>query len=72
MSYIDFLTLLASDEVARRDQRQFAQRLRKAQVVGVFSGMVILGEAPRWQDYAALALVLTAIATVLLPPRAAV
>lgn len=34
LSYIDFLTLLASDEVARRDQRQFAQRLRKAQVVG--------------------------------------
>ena len=41
-------------------------------VVGVFSGMVILGETPRWQDYTALALVLTAIATVLLPPRAAV
>ncbi|MBN8475521.1 DMT family transporter [Sulfuritalea sp.] len=41
-------------------------------VVGVFSGMVILGETPRWQDYTALALVLTAIATVLLPPRAGV
>lgn len=38
-------------------------------VVGVFSGMLILHEAPRWQDFAALALVLTAIATVLLPPR---
>jgi len=38
-------------------------------VVGVFSGMLFLGEVPRWQDFAALVLVLTAIATVLLPPR---
>ena len=38
-------------------------------VVGVFSGILFLGEVPRWQDFAALALVLTAIATVLLPPR---
>lgn len=38
-------------------------------VVGVFSGMVFLHEAPRWQDFAALVLVLMAIATVLLPPR---
>lgn len=38
-------------------------------VVGVFSGMVFLNEAPRWQDFAALALVMTAIATVLLPAR---
>lgn len=37
-------------------------------VVGVFSGMLILGETPRWQDYAALILVLGAIATVILPP----
>jgi drug/metabolite transporter (DMT)-like permease len=38
-------------------------------VVGVFSGMVFLNESPRWQDFAALVLVLTAISTVLLPPR---
>ena len=38
-------------------------------VVGVLSGAVILGETPRWQDFTALVLVLTAIATVLLPPR---
>lgn len=38
-------------------------------VVGVFSGMVFLGETPRWQDVAALVLVLTAIGTVLLPAR---
>lgn len=38
-------------------------------VVGVFSGMIFLNEAPRWQDFAALALVLIAIATVLLPAR---
>lgn len=40
-------------------------------VVGVFSGMLILSEVPRWQDFAALALVLAAIATVLLPARQA-
>lgn len=38
-------------------------------VVGVFSGMLFLDESPHWQDFAALVLVLTAIATVLLPPR---
>jgi len=38
-------------------------------VVGVFSGMIFLNEAPHWQDFAALVLVLTAIASVLLPPR---
>jgi DNA replication protein DnaC len=34
LAYTDFLGLLVQDEVARRDQRQFAQRLRKAQVSG--------------------------------------
>src|SRR6059036_2098510 len=33
LAYIDFLALLIQDDVARRDQRQFAQRLRKAQVL---------------------------------------
>ena len=28
LAYTDFLSLLVQDEVARRDQRQFAQRLR--------------------------------------------
>ena len=37
-------------------------------VVGVFSGMLVLSETPHWQDYAALALVLAALATVMLPP----
>mgnify|MGYP001601639132 FL=1 len=37
-------------------------------VVGVFSGMLVLSEVPRWQDFAALGLVLLALATVLLPP----
>lgn len=37
-------------------------------VVGVFSGMLVLAERPHWQDYAALALVLAALATVMLPP----
>ena len=36
-------------------------------VVGVFSGMLFLGEEPSWQDYAALVLVSAAIATVLIP-----
>jgi drug/metabolite transporter (DMT)-like permease len=38
-------------------------------VVGVFSGMLMLGEQPSWQDYAALALILVALSTVLLPAR---
>jgi drug/metabolite transporter (DMT)-like permease len=38
-------------------------------VVGVFSGMLVLGETPHWQDFLALLLVVGAIATVLLPPR---
>jgi drug/metabolite transporter (DMT)-like permease len=38
-------------------------------VVGVFSGMLLLGETPHWQDYAALVLVVTALATVLIPAR---
>ena len=41
-------------------------------VIGVFSGMAILGERPHWQDYAALVLVMAAVASVLLPgPRSA-
>ncbi len=40
-------------------------------VVGVFSGMLVLGEQPHWQDFLALALVLAAISTVLLPTRRA-
>ena len=38
-------------------------------VVGVFSGMLFLGEVPAWQDYAALAFVSAAIATVIVPER---
>lgn len=34
-------------------------------VIGVFSGMAILGETPHWQDYAALVAILAAIACVL-------
>ena len=36
-------------------------------VVGVFSGMLLLDEQPYWQDFAALVLVLAALATVMLP-----
>jgi len=38
-------------------------------VIGVFSGMLMLGETPSWQDYVALLLVVGALATVLLPSR---
>jgi drug/metabolite transporter (DMT)-like permease len=38
-------------------------------VVGVFSSMWLLGETPRWPDYAALALVLVALSTVLFGGR---
>jgi DNA replication protein DnaC len=34
LAYTDFLALLIQDEVAHRDQRQFGQRLRRAQVSG--------------------------------------
>ena len=39
-------------------------------VVGVFSGAWLLGETPHWQDYAAMGLILAAMSTVLLKPRA--
>ena len=38
-------------------------------VVGVFSGILFLGERPGWTEYAALALVLGSLATVVLPQR---
>ena len=38
-------------------------------IVGVFSGIWLLGESPRWQEYAALVLVIAALATVLIAPR---
>jgi drug/metabolite transporter (DMT)-like permease len=38
-------------------------------VVGLFSGMALLGEQPTWHDWAALGCVLVAIASVLLPAR---
>ena len=40
-------------------------------IVGVFSGMLLLGEHPQWSDLAALVLVVTALAAVLLPHRLA-
>lgn len=40
-------------------------------VVGVFSGVVFLGERPTWVEYAALLLVLGSLASVLSPGRAA-
>ena len=38
-------------------------------IVGVFSGMMVLGERPQWTDFAALALVVAALAVVLMPSR---
>lgn len=38
-------------------------------VVGVFSGAWMLGETPHWQDYAAMALILVSLATVLIKPK---
>jgi drug/metabolite transporter (DMT)-like permease len=38
-------------------------------IVGVFSGALMLGETPHWQDYAAMVLILAAMSTVLLKPR---
>lgn len=39
-------------------------------VLGVFSGAWILNETPHWQDYMAMLLILAAMSTVLLKPRA--
>ena len=38
-------------------------------IVGVFSGMIVLGERPQWNDFAALVLVVAALAVVLTPQR---
>ena len=38
--------------------------------IGLFSGIAILGERPHWQDFVALACILLAIATVLMPAAA--
>src|SRR5260221_489463 len=40
-------------------------------VVGVFSGMLFLGEQPGWPEYTALAFVLGSLATVVVPQRKA-
>lgn len=40
-------------------------------ILGVFSGAWMLGETPHWQDYAAMGLIVVAMSTVLLKPRAA-
>jgi drug/metabolite transporter (DMT)-like permease len=40
-------------------------------VVGVFSGMLFLGERPGWPEYAALAFVLGSLATVIVPQKKA-
>ncbi|MDT6960580.1 MULTISPECIES: DMT family transporter [unclassified Cupriavidus] len=37
-------------------------------VVGVFSGMWLLGETPHWQDYAAIVLMFAALSSVMLAP----
>jgi len=38
-------------------------------VVGVFSGMLFLGERPGWPEYLALAFVLGSLATVVVPQK---
>lgn len=38
-------------------------------IVGVFSGIWLLGESPQWQEYTALTLVIASLATVVIPPR---
>jgi drug/metabolite transporter (DMT)-like permease len=39
-------------------------------VIGVWSGMLLLGERPGWADVAALVLVVASVSTVMIPPRA--
>ena len=40
-------------------------------VIGVFSGMLLLGEKPQWTDFGGLMLLSLAVATVVIPPRRA-
>lgn len=40
-------------------------------VVGVFSGALMLGERPHWQDYSATVLIVIAMSTIMLKPRRA-
>ena len=47
----------------------FSLSMLMTPVVGVISGILFLGERPGWQEFAALALVLGCLATVVLPVR---
>jgi drug/metabolite transporter (DMT)-like permease len=38
-------------------------------LIGTLSATIVVGEVPHWQDYMAVALVMSAIAAVLLPAR---
>jgi drug/metabolite transporter (DMT)-like permease len=47
----------------------FSLAMLMTPVVGVFSGMVFLGERPGWLEFGALGLVLASLATVIIPVR---
>ena len=47
-----------------------AMSIMAVPVVGTLSASLLIGELPHWQDYAAMACVVLAIAAVLLPQRA--
>jgi drug/metabolite transporter (DMT)-like permease len=47
----------------------FSLSMLMTPVVGVFSGMIFLGEHPGWPEFAALVLVLGSLATVVVPVR---
>jgi drug/metabolite transporter (DMT)-like permease len=47
----------------------FSLSMLMTPVVGVLSGMAFLGERPGWPEFAALALVLGSLATVVIPVR---
>ena len=47
----------------------FSLSMLMTPVVGVFSGMLFLGERPGWAEFAALVLVLGSLATVVIPAR---
>lgn len=47
----------------------FSLSMLSVPVVGVFSGMLFLGERPGWPEFAALALVLGSLLSIAIPPR---
>ena len=63
--FVNGKKVIETDDTGLRGARE----LLPVPVVGVFSGALFLGEAPGWTEFAALALVVGSLATVISAPR---